>query len=166
MISQTRRTKRFCSEPLENIENYGKAIADSEHVWDCHHRAEIDDDGTRHSVNELVSKGLYWNRPSSELIFLEHGVHTQLHWTGKHHTRETRDKISIAKQGSMFNRKDESRPVLMARMSDGMRMTFPSIQEATRWLRSNGFPKAAHSSISQCCHGKTKSAYGATWQLI
>lgn len=157
--------RRFCSEPIENIENYHLAVWDTQ-PWDCHHRREIDDDGTRHSKAELVAKGLYWNRPASELIFLQHGRHTRLHWTGKRHTREARERISIAKQGSMFNRKDESLQVRMVRMTDGMRMTFPSMQEATRWLRSNGFPKASHSSVSHCCHGKIKSAYGATWQII
>ena len=96
--------RRFCSESIENIENYHQAVWDTQ-LWDCHHRLEIDDDGTRHSKEELVARGLYWNRPASELIFLRHDVHTSLHQTGNKHccgrklSDETRRKISEAHMG-------------------------------------------------------------------
>lgn len=54
-----------------------------------------------------------------------------------------------------------SKPVMMIKDNDTM--LFPSIKEAARWCRNNGFPKAASSSISNCCSGKARTAYGALW---
>ena len=125
MISKNWPT-RFCSESIENIENYHQAVWDTQ-LWDCHHRLEIDNDGTRHSKEELVSRGLYWDRPASELIFLRHDVHTSLHqtgnkhccgrklsdetrrkmgesWKGKHLSEEHRRKIAEASRGKSRNK--------------------------------------------------------------
>ena len=30
--------KKFCNEDISLIENYNKAISDSNQTWDCHHR--------------------------------------------------------------------------------------------------------------------------------
>lgn len=46
----------------------------------CHHRRETDEDL---SVKELISMGLYYNRPASELIFMEFGAHSTLHRAGR-----------------------------------------------------------------------------------
>lgn len=56
-----------------------------------------------------------------------------------------------------------SKPII--RIKDGISKKFPSIKEAARWCRNNGFPKAASSSISNCCSGKVRSAYGAEWKF-
>lgn len=123
MIRQdVRNVKRYCSEPLENIENYDKAIADTEHVWDCHHRNEIClanqsrlDKGLT-TRKQLIADGMYYHRPACELIFLRHDEHTTLHnlhsseeskrrksnahkgkpsgMKGKNHSEETRRKVS------------------------------------------------------------------------
>ena len=61
----------------ELIENYELAAADEFTGWDLHHRAETE--GTGCSVKELKEKGLYYNRPASELIFLTWSEHTKLH---------------------------------------------------------------------------------------
>ena len=106
MISHHSRMKRYCSEQLERIENYDKAIADTERQWDCHHRGEILPCGV-FSIDDLKRCGLYWNRPASELIFIPHHEHTRLHTTGKnhpyfgkHHSEEARRKISEAMKGN------------------------------------------------------------------
>ena len=84
-----KNVKKFCKDDFSLIENYDKAIADDTQVWDCHHRRE-----TIYSVKDLQDIGEYYNRPACELIFLTKSEHTRLHHLGKHHSAETRYKIS------------------------------------------------------------------------
>ena len=96
-----RNAKIFCKDDISLIENYDKAIADKEQIWDCHHRK-----GTIVSRKELIKKNEYYNRPASELIFLTEYEHKSLHhkgnknWLGRHHSEETRRKMSEAQQGN------------------------------------------------------------------
>lgn len=140
MISRNPKLRRYCSEDLSRIENYDKAVNDKEHMWHCHHRAELLPCG-RYTVAQLQKHRLYWNRPASELIFLRHGEHKKLH---------------------------NNREVVMRRLSDGFTQTFPSQRDAVVWLRNNGYPKAEHGTISKVCSGrgdkKRKTIYGATWR--
>lgn len=174
MISDDPKTRRFCSEPLSHIENYGQAIADAEHVWDCHHRGEILPCG-RYTVAQLQKHGLYWHRPASELIFLRHDVHSSLHHKGKIIREETKRKLSKYFKGKRLS--DEAKrnmseastlkkKVEMTRLSDGFTMTFPSMQAAVRYLRENGFPKALNANISTCSRGIRRSVYGAKWRIV
>ena len=72
--------KMLCSEDPSLIENYDKAVADTERLWVCHHRLELDEEGkTVHSKQELIDMGMYWKRPASELIFLTVSDHMALH---------------------------------------------------------------------------------------
>lgn len=150
MISQSFELARYCSEPLENIENYHKAVNDVQ-MWDCHHKREIEPDGTRHARAELIESNIYFNRPADELIFLPRSEHVRLH-----------------NKGFLVNHPSISVGVEMTRISDGVTMTFPSMMEATRWLKLNGFPRANHTPISDCCKNKPqhKSAYGAKWRFV
>ena len=93
--------KKYCKDDISSIENYDKAIADSNQVWDCHHRRELET-----SKKELIEIGEYYSRPASELIFLTKKEHISLHkkgkqshWKGKHLSEETKRKMSKAKQG-------------------------------------------------------------------
>ena len=86
--------KIYCKDDISLIENYDKAIADDTQVWDCHHRRE-----TIYSAKELIDIGEYYNRPACELIFLTKSEHTRLHHLGKHHSAETRHKISESNSG-------------------------------------------------------------------
>lgn len=90
MISKTVRW--FCKN-YSQIENYQEAVSSPER-WQCHHRNEID---MNLSVAELKEKGLYYNRPPEELIFLNLTDHKRLH--GLHMRKETRRKISESKIG-------------------------------------------------------------------
>ena len=181
MISTYFATK-YCSEPIENIENYQEAISDHTQVWVCHHRAEILPCGT-YSSEALKRVGLYWNRPARELIFLRESEHRSLH--GRNQREETRQKISSTLKGRVFsdewrfrissakkgrkgrlNPQHSSRPVKMIRTEDGLTKVFPSIHEAERWLREHGFPKANNAHISECCRGLLKHTCNASWSYV
>ena len=124
--NQRRNWYKFCSEPLDNIEHYEEALAEDFKGWCIHHRLEIQLDGTRMSVQELIDQNLYYGRPASELVFMRHGEHTTLHNTGnaymkwhkhsadtrlkiaeahkgKHHSAETRQKLSESHKGKYLS---------------------------------------------------------------
>ena len=93
MISEN-SAKSYCKDDISLIENYDKAIADKSRVWHCHHRRE-----TIYSRSGLIEIGEYYNRPACELIFLTKFEHNRLHKSGKHHSAETRKKMSEANNG-------------------------------------------------------------------
>ena len=111
MITRNQKANRhkFCSEPLELVENYQQALAEGFKGWCIHHRLEICPDGIRVSRQELKDNGLYYDRPASELIFMRAPEHKRLHWIGnvinkgKHLSEETRKKISEARKGRTFS---------------------------------------------------------------
>ena len=86
----------YCCDDISQIENYDKAINDKTQTWHCHHRLEIDLNLT---AQELIDKGLYFNRPANELILLTPFEHNSLHksgkqlWLGKKHTNELKEKM-------------------------------------------------------------------------
>lgn len=180
MISTHQRMKAYCSEPLENIENYDKAIADTEHVWVCHHRLEIQGQ-FRNSVKLLKRCGMYYHIPASELVFLTSSEHSRLHHTGnkyscgKHHSDETKRKMSESHKGKIHNEEHRrklsdanplKKKVEMKRKSDGFTTTFTSQSEAARLLCENDYPKATVAGVSQCANGHKASIYGATWRYL
>ena len=55
-------------------------------------------------------------------------------------------------------------PVDMLTIESEFIRQFSSGKEAERWLRTNGFPKAANTCIFRCCKGKQSNAYGFKWQ--
>lgn len=76
-----KQCNRYCCEDLDNIENYEQAVADKEHMWECHHRGEILPCGI-FTQSDLNHHGLFWNRPASELVFLRHDEHRHIHKKG------------------------------------------------------------------------------------
>ena len=93
MIAKIKLLEKYCSE-YTKIENYEEAVK-SPLKYDLHHRREISE---IKSSKQLKSEGLYWQRPASELIFLEHGEHIRLHTEGKNLSAETRQRMSNAKK--------------------------------------------------------------------
>ena len=93
MISK-RSAKAFCKDDISLIENYDKAIADDTQTWQCHHRRE-----TIFSKSDLIEIGEYYNRPACELIFLTPNEHHKLHNLGKKVSAETRKKMSESNKG-------------------------------------------------------------------
>ena len=101
------RFEAYCKN-YQDIENYKKAKADNFKGWQCHHRLETHtSDGKRRdvdfTVDELLALGMYYNRPSSELIFLKHSEHASLHQKGKQKSEETKNKMSEAQKGNKYN---------------------------------------------------------------
>lgn len=90
--------KKFCKDDISLIENYEEAISSSDR-YDCHHRLELNEDGEiANTKEELISKGLYYNRPSSELIFLPFREHSSLHMKARHkHPSWTKVKDKVSK---------------------------------------------------------------------
>lgn len=85
---------RYCCEDISLIENYEEAMADTTQTWICHHRLEYVD-GKVTSQAELKAKGLLYNRPASELIFLTPKAHGKI----PKHTEESKKKTSAALKG-------------------------------------------------------------------
>lgn len=72
--------RQKCKDDISKIENYDKAINDKDNMWELHHRLELTLDGEfAHSRAELIRMGMYWKRPSFELIFLERKEHHRIH---------------------------------------------------------------------------------------
>ena len=97
MISIT-HIKNYCQD-YQNIQNYAEAVK-SPLRYDLHHRREISE---HKSKSDLIEENLYYNRPATELIFLERGEHARLHNAGKQLSTETRQKISDAKKGHLVS---------------------------------------------------------------
>ena len=91
-----KKTKRYCKEDISKIKNYDKAIADTTQVWECHHMTET---WWNCTAQDLIENECYYNRKACELIFLTRAEHNKLHKKGKHHSEETRKKISEACKG-------------------------------------------------------------------
>lgn len=96
-----KNVKYYCCEDISNIENYKQAIADETQTWHCHHRL-----GVEISTEKLKELGLYLNRPACELIFLTEQDHVIVHYKGKtpwmkgkHHSEESRRKLSESHKG-------------------------------------------------------------------
>lgn len=68
--------KKYCKEPLENIENYQLALNDTKTVWHCHHKDEID---LKKTHKELKECRLYYDCPAERLIFLHPKDHMKIH---------------------------------------------------------------------------------------
>ena len=85
--------EKYCKD-YENIENYEKAKADNFIGWECHHRR-----GANITQKELISLGQYYNISSDELVFLTTAKHNQLHHIGRHHTEDSKKRISAASKG-------------------------------------------------------------------
>lgn len=90
--NQKHNWKKYCSDPLELIENYRTAEAEGFKGWCLHHRREIENDGSTKTVQELIEKGMYLNIPADELVFMTNEDHRKLH--GKHPVKSTAIKIS------------------------------------------------------------------------
>ena len=122
MISEY-NARKFCCQDISLIENYAHAVSDKEHMWDCHHRLEVQGE-FRNSVKLLKRCGLYWNQPPERLIFLLHGEHMRLHHQGNKHSEETKGKMSETRTGKKFS--EETR----RKMSEARKLYWDGMKRA------------------------------------
>ena len=105
------KSKRYCKDDISKIENYEKAISDDTQIWDLHHKLGLTLDGEfALSREQLKMHDMYYKRPYYELIFLTHEEHARLHnkdklnpMYGKHHSDETRIKMSESHKGKTLS---------------------------------------------------------------
>lgn len=142
----------ICRYP-ELIENYDKAVADTENTWECHHRFEThNSDGERRLIDltkdELESLGMYFDRPADELIFLTANEHMSLHkkgkptWIkGKHSSEETKAKMSAALKGK--KRSEEAKKKISAarkgkKLSEEHKAKLSAVHKGKHWKLIDG----------------------------
>ena len=102
---------KYCCEDISKIENYELAKRDNFRGWVIHHRLETHtSEGERRLVDiskeELKALGMYYHRPSEELIYLTKSEHQKLHRKGrpgpnrgKHFSEDHKRKILESKKG-------------------------------------------------------------------
>ena len=95
--------RKYCKEDISKIKNYDLAIADKTQTWQCHHMTET---WWHCTAKDLIDNECYYHRKACELIFLTEAEHKSLHMKGennhnfgKHHSEETRKKLSEALKG-------------------------------------------------------------------
>ena len=156
----------YCRAP-ELIENYDKAIADTTHVWNCHHRLETHtSDGERRlvdiSIAELIALGMYYDRPPEELIFLTKAEHQRLHnvgksspMKGKHHTEDTKRKMSESNKG-----KHRIGP------NKGKHHTEDTKRKMSESHKGKVLSEEQKRKISEKLKGKPKNRQAKHWKLV
>ena len=151
MINKTRfRLKKngepyyrcYCRHP-ELIENYDLAIADTNQMWEVHHRKE-----EFYSQKELIERGEYYDVPPSELIFLTKSEHNKID--------SKRKRQGKANKGKLINHKSLSKKVLCVETDE----VFDSTRDAERKTGINC------RNISAVCLGKRKTAGGYHWKFV
>lgn len=143
MISN--RTYWYCCEDVSNIENYDKAIADTQHVWICHHKLEIRDD-YNNSMNDLKLMNLYYNRPANELILLTRSEHNKVHHTGSCQSSNTKKKIAESHLGKKHT--DATKKKLSA-VRKGKKLTCEQKQKISEGLRGRHVSEETKLKISK-----------------
>lgn len=92
MISKN-TVRKFCNGNIAEIENYDEAVADKTCTWHCHHRMEIQPDGTRLSRAWMIEHDIYYNLDPCMLIFLTSKEHRKLHMDGHEVSEKNRQNF-------------------------------------------------------------------------
>lgn len=122
------KAKRYCCEDISKIANYDKAIADKTQTWICHHRTAI---WWNCSKKELKENDCYYHRKACELEFVTKSEHNQIHHSGKHHTKETKRRMS----GSM---KGKNKGKTLGPMSEEHRRKIGEAMKGKSWKLIDG----------------------------
>ncbi len=88
---------RYCCEDISKIENYNIAIADTQTMWHCHHKKELD-----YTKQQLIDQNEYWKVKASDLIFVKPNEHLQLHFWKCAGNEQRRKKIGDKSRGNTY----------------------------------------------------------------
>ena len=156
MITRNQKENRhkFCSEPLELVENYQQALAEGFKGWCIHHRLEIQPDWTRVSRQELKDNGLYYDRPASELIFMRFGEHTSLHNKGKAISEDSRRKIAESLKGKHHSEEHSQK---IAEANKGKHRSAETRLKMSAALKGRTFSEESRRKMSEAKRGKNLS---------
>lgn len=109
--------KLYCAGDITTIEGYWEAFNDESHTrYCCHHREEIQHDGTEISKQQLIDEHRYYKVEPDMLVIMEIKEHNSIHHKGKNlsdehklaiieyatghkHSDETKQKMSLARKG-------------------------------------------------------------------
>ena len=159
-----RRNILFC-EQLDKVENFEEAVHDMNNTWVLHHRFETKCPLYKPTMEELIEWNLYYDRPPEEFIYMKKSEHAKLHnrignkvgfkhghtpWDcGKHHSEETKEKISKANTGKKHSEETK------IKMSESQKGHF--VSDETRKLISESNKGKKHNITDE---GKKRMCYG------
>ena len=149
-----------------------------QYIWMCANQADIPDGYDIHHIDGNKQNNSIYNLELVEQFKhrSEHKIGFKHYLYGKHHTDETKRKISEhkkgfkhteeskkkmskAKKGKQLNRKDLSKQVAQYTLDCKLVKIWLSVSECGR----NGF-NLGH--ISSCCRGERKTHKGFKWKYI
>ena len=103
-----RTVKKFCKD-YTRIENYEEAVNDTTQTWICHHIL-----GEILTREQLLDHDFYYDVPPCMLKFVTKAEHARIHgkvkvgkknsFFGKHHTEESRARMSASHKGILHTK--------------------------------------------------------------
>lgn len=99
----TKNVEKYCKD-FTLIKNYAQAVLDSK-MWVIHHIKEIEENM---SIDELIEKNLYYNRPPEELVFLPRAEYAKLRFSKKQtelHKQKRAEKLKGRKLSESTKKK-------------------------------------------------------------
>ena len=147
--------RMYCCEDISKIENYELAKKDNFKGWVCHHRLELIKTGAvvDSTMQDLIDRGIYYNRPADELIFLTRPDHSKLH--GAAISEETKRKISEALKDNQ-NHKGKSH-------SEETRRKLSKVSKGNRSHKGKHHSEEARRKLSEQKIGNKNPSYGKRW---
>lgn len=92
VAAHIRLIKRYCSGRVEDIEGWAEAVSSPE-PYECHHRMEIQPDGTLLSKQWMIDHGIYFNVDPWALVMLPKSEHRKLHNRNRRETGRIRKPL-------------------------------------------------------------------------